>query len=185
MYHLATWLLLYHALYWLYLLHIGGTWSWQGFPYAIFRLSLLTSASGWFRLLWIGCLLRIHEAKLTTWHQTQRYFPLVVTSCAVLLFLFFDQVFDRYAAPYAFPVLLITLLLLPICWGAEDSFTIDQPRAKRSAIVLPARNGALPIANPQRGILILGNQGSGKTRFVRDPLGYRLTGPGHAGRRGD
>ncbi|MDN5247178.1 MAG: type IV secretion system DNA-binding domain-containing protein [Candidatus Cardinium sp.] len=66
----------------------------------------------------------------------------------------------------------------------EGQFQLINPtktQNREKNITLPADNSALPINNPQRGIYILGNQGSGKTRYVLEPILYALIKKGYAG----
>ncbi|MEF2229243.1 MAG: type IV secretory system conjugative DNA transfer family protein [Candidatus Cardinium sp.] len=46
---------------------------------------------------------------------------------------------------------------------------------------MPIKNGLLPINNPQRGIYILGGPGSGKTRYVLEPILYAMIRKGYCG----
>lgn len=49
------------------------------------------------------------------------------------------------------------------------------------SIALPIKNGLLPINNPQRGIYILGGPGSGKTRYILEPILYEMIKKGYCG----
>ena len=60
----------------------------------------------------------------------------------------------------------------------KDKNSIVSPKFydKKSpfSIGLPTKNGLLPINNPQRGIYILGGPGSGKTRYILEPILYAM-----------
>ena len=180
---LAAVLLLYQAVYWLYLLRVSEYFVWQGFPYALFHLSFFTHHSVWMRLLLLLILLHTHFHTLLAWRQ-QGPKLLIGFLLLSLLFLGFDRCFGLYTAPYAFPVLLAAILFLPPYAPPKPTFAVNNPQARSQsdqAIALPTHTGYLPINNPQRGIYILGNQGSGKTHFVLEPLLYHMIQQGYAG----
>jgi hypothetical protein len=80
--------------------------------------------------------------------------------------------------------LILLTLPLPGLQQATKSLAIKSPSRHLHApwsISLPTEQGNLPINNPQRGIYVLGNQGSGKTRFVLEPMLYALIQKGYAG----
>ena len=67
----------------------------------------------------------------------------------------------------------------------KDKNSINLPKFydKKSpfSIALPTKNGVLPINNPQRGIYILGGPGSGKTRYILEPILYEMIRKGYFG----
>jgi len=85
---------------------------------------------------------------------------------------------------WLYPLLFLLVTFLIPFGNDEAHFQLINPtktQNKAESITLPAYNGKLPINNPQRGVYILGNQGSGKTRFVLEPILYALIKKGYAG----
>jgi hypothetical protein len=85
---------------------------------------------------------------------------------------------------WLFPILfLVVTLCVPFSLN-RDGFSLVNPTQKKNkggGIELEAKHGSLPINNPQRGIYILGNQGSGKTRHVLEPIIYEFIKNGYCG----
>ncbi|MEF2233294.1 MAG: type IV secretion system DNA-binding domain-containing protein [Candidatus Cardinium sp.] len=85
---------------------------------------------------------------------------------------------------WLYPLLFALVTFLIPFSNDEGHFQLINPTKRKNrekSITLPAYNGQLPINNPQRGIYILGNQGSGKTRYVLEPILYALIKKGYAG----
>ncbi|XWN34946.1 MAG: type IV secretion system DNA-binding domain-containing protein [Roseivirga sp.] len=178
---LLTGLFLYQAFYWIYLLELSGLYPLPFLPshlllphYSLFARAFTLAAFA---------LLLYPNIKVLLLHQDalSRGAYLLL----LLLFLFFDYAFPINIAPLAFPLLLAALLLLlPTKETPYASPSLQNPQARSLGplgIALPTTDGSLPLPNPQRGCLVLGNQGCGKTRFVLEPILYQLIKKGYAG----
>jgi len=180
---LTTGLLLHQGLYYLYLLEAAGLFTWPGFPYRMFALKLFNEHSIYLRALLTITLWAIHYPAIagSIHNSANRLLGYFLVSC---LFLFFDRFLGLYSSLVLLPVMILLLLLPLRLQKAKDRFAIDNPKQHGESphsIALPAEGGALPLNNPQRGIYVLGNQGSGKTRFVLEPIIYQMIQKGYAG----
>ncbi|MEL6412636.1 MAG: type IV secretion system DNA-binding domain-containing protein [Bacteroidota bacterium] len=176
---LLSLLLTYQLFYWVYLLLVSDLLIIHGFPYGLFKLSLFTRHSSYFRGLFLLA------AAVQYPHLILRLQSLWKSSLCLGLattFVLLDQCFGCYTAPWAMPLLLLCLwsLLKPHIPKKKLQNPQTSPHPHRG-LALPTHQGYLPIRNPQRGIYILGNQGSGKTRFVLEPLLYHMLEQGYAG----
>lgn len=85
---------------------------------------------------------------------------------------------------WLYPLLFFLVTFVILINNDQEHFELVNPtktQNREESIVLPAYNGVLPINNPQRGVYILGNQGSGKTRYVLEPILYAFIKKGYAG----
>ena len=122
---------------------------------------------------------------LLVWHPLQGRVAQLSFLVLALLFVGMDHLFTPVLALWLQPTLLLLLRIAPqLGYYLPAAPLIEQPRAcKHNArsFALPTRQGPLPINNPQRGIYILGNQGSGKTHFLVEPLLYHYIQQGYTG----
>ncbi|TSJ80165.1 type IV secretory system conjugative DNA transfer family protein [Cardinium endosymbiont of Dermatophagoides farinae] len=97
----------------------------------------------------------------------------------------------EWLIPYLF-ILFFTAFALPFWFyrGIKPSIKKDKnliisplfyDKNSHFSIALPTKNGLLPINNPQRGIYILGGPGSGKTRYILEPILYEMIRKGYCG----
>jgi hypothetical protein len=191
---IVTALLVYQGSYYLYLLYIGHVWVFPYFPYFIFKWRFLGGYSLESRILLLLVLSGSNYPKIKQLIQGlyQEGWKEFGSSCIglllVLSFIFVEQLFSFNLILWAYPGLLIILLStlpLPInVLQGSSSLKVTSPSHyvhTPFSIALPTKKGTLPINNPQRGIYVLGNQGSGKTRFVLEPMLYALIQKGYAG----
>ena len=179
---LATVLVLYQLLYWIYLLALGEYWFVAAFPYGIFTLSVMTQYSWGVRALLVGAMAYVHYDALFGGQEGALDRRLLLAwLCAALLFTAFDRCFQVFMAPFAFPILLCLVMVLPVCRRGHGLVMVGGSSRHAHSLALPTKTGKLIISNPQRGIYILGNQGSGKTHFVMEPILYHCIQQGYAG----
>jgi hypothetical protein len=189
---IVTALLLYQGAYYLYLLYIGSGWICPYFPYAIFKFYFVKGYSMEARLLLLLVLSSTSYPKIRKLIQGLRLqsWRAFTSSCIGLLlglwFIFVEQLGSLNFVLWAYPSLLgLILLSLPFKLSEKNCSTkLLNPRRSLNtpfSISLPTQQSNLPINNPQRGLYVLGNQGSGKTRFVLEPILYALIQKGYAG----
>jgi len=189
---IATALLLYQGIYYLYLLYIGSGWICPYFPYGIFKFYFLKGYSMEARILLLLVLASTSYPtirKLFQGLRLQSWSAFTSSLIGLLLglwFVFVEQIGSLAFVLWTYPISLgLILLSLPFKLSAKKhSARLTNPeRAINTpfSISLPHQQGKLPINNPQRGIFVLGNQGSGKTRFVLEPMLYALIQKGYAG----
>ena len=182
---LATLLLLSQGLYSLYLLAAADLFLLPGFPYRLFSLSLFNEDSIYLRGLLLGVIVRIHYERIVTWLQGEGAWARLLGYLIVSgLFLFFDRFLGLYTTLGLLPALLGLLFLPELLQPSLPAFAITKLQQYKNtpySIALPTRDELLPINNPQRGIYVLGNQGSGKTRYVFEPILYQMIKKGYAG----
>jgi hypothetical protein len=192
---IITALLVYQGVYYLYLLYIGSGWVCPYFPYAIFQWRFVIGYALESRMLLLLVLSSINYPKIR--HVIQGFYlkdwKTFGKSCVEILlalgFIFVEQLGSLELILWTYPALLVLILLsLPLpsnlLNNKHSSLQVTNPHyhaATPLSISLPTQQGSLPINNPQRGIYILGNQGSGKTRFVLEPMLYALIQKGYAG----
>jgi len=105
-------------------------------------------------------------------------------------------VFDHINMPFCHPsdvfLLLFCLSFAPffIFRSSYPSVSIDKPSPVRPTlyhknsplgIALHTSHGLLPINHPQRGICIIGSAGSGKTRYILEPILHSMIDKGYCG----
>ena len=185
---IATALLLYQGLYYCHLLCAHGIYTAQ-WATTLFSLQFLTRHYALGRALLVLLLLALHYGKLAAFARAQQGGRVLVTflgyALAAFAFVALDAWLAAGAALWVHPLLLVLLSCLPLCKALPKGATsLKQPTVWKStewSIALPTQAGILPINNPQRGIYVLGNQGSGKSRFVVEPLLYHFIKQGYAG----
>ena len=125
-----TLLLCYQGLYWLYLLRVSDWFVLEGFPYTLFLLSIFTRHSIFFRGALLVVLLLEVKGQLLAWCQGSAYEQgkLLAYLLLAALFLFFDQCFGLYSAPWAFAGLLIGLLSLLLVPQQSPCFALENPQ---------------------------------------------------------
>lgn len=190
---IATALLLYQGSYYLYLLYLAKGWLCPYFPYSVFKWYFLRSYSLESRILLLLVLITanypqvkvlIQDLVQKTWKDSWKSWLGLMLGISFILV---EQLENLELILWAYPSLLgLILLTLPLKGShkASKSLLVESPTRHLHtpwSISLPTQQENLPINNPQRGIYVLGNQGSGKTRFVLEPMLYALIQKGYAG----
>lgn len=180
----------YQLLFYLHLLYLNDIVL---IPLAPFLAYGMTAHHNWMvGTLYLLCLLRYQYDTIASFIErfNQKWcFNSIITlgwmilvSCYVIYYPLFWVKGKFHIWLYPLLFLLITFLI-PLCNDEAHCQLSNPTKTQNSAesITLPTYNGQLPINNPQRGIYVLGNQGSGKTRYVLEPILYALIKKGYAG----
>ncbi|XWN34656.1 MAG: type IV secretory system conjugative DNA transfer family protein [Roseivirga sp.] len=90
-----------------------------------------------------------------------------------------------FPSPYALGITLF-LVITPLAASTSSVPTFCEPARRwtpiKPEITLKTQRGAsIPISNPQLGIFILGAPGSGKTKYLVEPILFNLIRKGYAG----
>jgi hypothetical protein len=153
---IATALLLYQGVYYLYLLYIGGGWLCPYFPYGIFKFYFLRGYSMEARILLLLVLASTSYPKIRKLFQGLRLesWSTFTSSCIGLLlglwFVFVEQVGSLTFVWWTYPSLLgVILLSLPLKLSHKKGSTkLNNPQRFLSnpfTIALPHQQGNLPI----------------------------------------
>lgn len=197
-FYFISFLALLQVLYWIALRGISGHWIQNEF---IRNLSIQAVQSGWCGMSRLAiivlevlmCWERVRALILKCLAKRIGYMLLLLawiisSGC----FLLFDTIFyvHKHQEWMFFIFLLgaLTPLFLKVANGpiSLDAQAFKAPnkhnRDSEFSIALPTVNGgSLPINNPLRGIYILGSAGSGKTRFILEPIIYKFFKKGYCG----